>query len=99
MSSDPSSADDEQKTTFGSIALAVLFHVAVYFGGYVYYGSHPTFECQTTNPELQPVTVSNIPALVTVTGPLALTILPLAWECFEKRWNPQFWGNVNANLW
>lgn len=102
MSSDehPSCADDEQKTTFGSIALAVLFHVAVYFGGYVYYGSHPTFDCQTTNPELQPVTVSNIPGLVTITGPLALTVVPLIWESFEwKRKNPQFWGNVDANLW
>lgn len=89
-----------QLTTKQSIAFCLVSHVVIYIASFLYYGAHPTVEWQVTDPTGQPVTVSNIPGLVVVTGALALSAVPLIWESFEfKRNNPLFWENVDANIW
>lgn len=73
-----------------SIAFCLVCHVAIYIGAFYYYGDHSTVDWQVHDPSKQPVTVSNIPGLIVITGAMALSVIPLIWQSFEyKRSNPR----------
>lgn len=83
-----------------SIKLCCLTHVLIYAAAYFTYGGHTSVELQTHDPTKQPVTVKNIPGLICITGPIALSGIPLIWQYFETdRENPHVLENIDANIW
>jgi len=86
---------DDAKMDVAKFSLA---HIAVYIVSFFYYGSHPIIEIQT-DPNLQPVRFYNVPGMTAISGIITLVLIPMMADFFEyKRTNPNYWGNVAANM-
>jgi len=86
---------DDAKMDVAKFSLA---HIAIYVVSFFYYGSHPIIEIQT-DPNLQPVRFYNVPGMTAISGIITLVLIPMMADFFEyKRTNPNYWGNVAANM-
>jgi len=89
---------DQKGSDKSDVAKYTLIHIALYIASYFYFGSHPVMEFQT-NPELQPLKIFNVLGLICISGIVTLVLIPAIVDFFEyKRTNPNWWGNVAANL-
>lgn len=80
-----------------NVALNTLAHIAIYVLSYFWYGSHPIVTLQT-DPNLQALTLYNVPGLVAISGTVTLVLIPMVFDLFEyQRTNPNYWANVAAN--